>query len=592
MAKDDEKLIIEVELDDGKLAKGFVKAEEVAKKSGRKSGKGFGDAATSSAESSLDNLESRLLGLGALLAGGLGAGAAIEASSRQQKAVNSLETSLKSLGQYTPTLSRELQDYASALQASTKYGDEATLEQLAFAQAMGASVEQSKEIVAAAQDMASRLGIDFNSAVRNISKTLGGFAGELGEVIPELKALSQEQLQNGEGVTLLANKYKGFANSELQDFDTKLEQTKNTFGDFSEVLGDFVTKSEASVGFMDDMGFALTGLTKTLKEFMDQDTTTLDQRIANTRNEIKSIQDIINNEKTRDKSWVDSLLGGPDIDHLNEKLKRLNAEMKAMEKQREVMTNRSKNNPVVDNKEIEGIRSAEEEYDKLIKKYTDLGYSAELAKTIISDPAWQENIIASNRELSLSFSDLSKSLRAEAGKIKITSGQIANTMIQGIGNGAGQAFAAFGKALAEGENGLEALLNSFLASMGQMAVQVGTQFILQGVGYQLAGMPNGGPLIAAGAALAAFGGAMGAIGSKGEGGSTSTASSGYSIDPGGEIDRYDNDDSVLDEEAVERRADTQVINNFNGTFLDSNESGVKIVEMINNATKEQGAVLA
>lgn len=592
MAKDDDKLIIEVELDDGKIAKGFVRAEEVAKKSGKDAGRKFSKEASSSAGQGLEELEGRLLGLGSLLVAGLGAGEAIEASSRQQRAVNNLETSLRSIGAYTPQLSRELQEYASALQASTKYGDEATLEQIAFAQAMGASVEQSKLIVAAAQDMASRLDIDFNSAVRNISKTLGGFAGELGEVIPELKALSQEQLQNGEGITLLANKYRGFANSELQNFDTKLEQTKNTFGDFSEVLGDFITKSESSVGFLDDMGIAVSGLTATLREYMGQDDATLESRIASTRAEIEKTQEIINNAQASEKSWVDSILGGPDIDFLNEKLVRLRTEMSALEEQKTAMAARSTASPVVSDQENNALIQAAAMLENLKTKYMEMGYSAELAYQIATNPEWQEQIYASNQAVSLSFSQLSNSLKAEARKIKITSGQIASTMVQGIGNGAGQAFAAFGKALAEGENALDAMLNSFLSSMGQMAVQVGTQFILQGVAYQLAGMPNGGPLIAAGAALAAFGGVMGAIGQKGEGGSTSTASAGYTVEPGGDIERYDNDESILDEEAQERQVGQQITVNIQGNVLDGEESGLRIAEILNRAIREQGVALA
>lgn len=590
MAKDDDKLIIEIELDDGKLAKGFVNAERVAKKSGKKAGKDFSKGVNDNAGQGLDNLTSRLKGLGFALAAAFGARETIAASSRQQAAINKLETSLRSIGEYTPQVSREMQNFAAELQKTTKFGDEATLEQLAFAQAMGATADQSKDIVAAAMDMSAALDIDFNSAVRNIAKTLGGFAGELGEVIPELKDLSKEQLQAGDGVNLLAEKYKGFANKELKDFDAKLEQAKNTLGDFGEALGDLVTKSDASVGFLDDMSIAVSGLTATLKSYTETDAKgAIDEQIQDTEKRITALKGTIENAEKGNEGFLASIFGGPDTEVLNERLTRLQSNLSKLQEKRKEIVDEEKS--VIKEKDKENTDKLSESLQKLIDKYKEMGYSADLAKQIAADPEWQNQITASNQTVALSFSQLNNALKAEAKKIKITSGQMASTMMQGIGNGAGQAFAAFGKALAEGENALEAMLNSFLSSMGQMAIQVGTQFIMQGLAYQLAGMPNGGPLMAAGAALAAFGGVMGAIGGKSEGSETSTLSSGYSVGTSGEVDRFDNDETLA-EDNFERRADPSVNVTIQGNVLDGDESGLKIVEMINKAVKEQGAALA
>ena len=76
---------------------------------------------------------------------------------------------------------------------------------------MGATVDQSKDIIKAAADLSSALGIDLKSATRNISKTLGGMAGELVEVIPVMKNLTREQLLAGKGIELISKKYAGFA---------------------------------------------------------------------------------------------------------------------------------------------------------------------------------------------------------------------------------------------------------------------------------------------------------------------------------------------------------------------------------------------
>lgn len=174
-------------------------------------------------------------------------GELVNAASIQEDAINALNTQLRISGDLTAETSNELQKFASELQATTKFGDEAILSQLAFAQAMGASVEQSKAVLTAATDMAASLNIDLNSAVRNISKTLGGYAGELGEVVPELKNLTQEQLRAGEGIDLLADKFAGAAGDQIKTYSGATAQLSNTFGDLQESFGFFITQSPIAV---------------------------------------------------------------------------------------------------------------------------------------------------------------------------------------------------------------------------------------------------------------------------------------------------------------------------------------------------------
>lgn len=168
----------------------------------------------------------------------------IDLAQIQEDAINSLNNQLKISGEFTRETSEDLQRYASQLQRTSKFGDEAIISQLAFAKAMGASTEQSKQIVAAAIDMSESLNIDLNSAVRNISKTLGGYSGELSEIIPQLKNLTKEQLQAGEGVKFLSAQFAGAGKGALNTFSGATAQFSNAVGDALEELGKFVTTSE------------------------------------------------------------------------------------------------------------------------------------------------------------------------------------------------------------------------------------------------------------------------------------------------------------------------------------------------------------
>lgn len=156
-----------------------------------------------------------------------------EAYKVQEKA----ESALQKAAENNPYLNREsvqhLKDYASEIQSVSNFGDEGTIDVMAQLAAAGRNESEIMKLVAAAADYAAAKHISLESAVQNLNKSYGGLAGELGELFPEVKALTAEQLKNGEAVDIIAQKYKGFA-QEAADSGT---QAKNAFGDFMESLG-------------------------------------------------------------------------------------------------------------------------------------------------------------------------------------------------------------------------------------------------------------------------------------------------------------------------------------------------------------------
>ena len=156
-----------------------------------------------------------------------------EAYKVQEKAENALQKAAEN----NPYLNREsvqrLKDYASEIQSASNFGDEGTIDVMAQLAASGRSESEIMKLVAAAADYAAAKHISLESAVQNLNKSYGGLAGELGELFPEVKALTAEQLKNGEAVDIIAQKYKGFA-QEAADSGT---QAKNAFGDFLESVG-------------------------------------------------------------------------------------------------------------------------------------------------------------------------------------------------------------------------------------------------------------------------------------------------------------------------------------------------------------------
>jgi len=166
-----------------------------------------------------------------------------QAASIQEDAVNALNTSLKTSGEFSNAASIEMQKYAGEMQKTSIYGDELILNQLALAKAFGATNNQAKEVVTAATELAAATGKSLDEATRQVSKTLGGFAGELGEVNPKIKALTAEQLKAGDAAKILIDQYSGSALSKISTYSGAQTQLSNTIGDLKEELGFLITQN-------------------------------------------------------------------------------------------------------------------------------------------------------------------------------------------------------------------------------------------------------------------------------------------------------------------------------------------------------------
>lgn len=173
----------------------------------------------------------------------LGSKQVLDKAIAQEEAVNSVALALARTGEYSKASLRDMENYAKQLQLQTAYGDEEILKQVSLAQAFGATAEQAKVITRASIELAAATGKSLDEATRQVSKTLGGFAGELGEVNPRIKALSQEQLKNGEAARILLEQYGGTAIGKIKTFNGALEQNKNVFTGLLEQVGFLITKN-------------------------------------------------------------------------------------------------------------------------------------------------------------------------------------------------------------------------------------------------------------------------------------------------------------------------------------------------------------
>lgn len=130
----------------------------------------------------------------------------------------------------------KLKNYASELQSISTYGDEELLPFMAQLASAGRTEQEIMDIMSASIDVAASGSMSLDSAVKTLNKTFSGLSGELGEVNPQVKALSAEELKNGKAVEVLKSQYKGMAQEVAKATGTS-QQLQNAIGDLKEELG-------------------------------------------------------------------------------------------------------------------------------------------------------------------------------------------------------------------------------------------------------------------------------------------------------------------------------------------------------------------
>lgn len=208
--------------------------------------------------------------------------------------------------------------------------------------------------------------------------------------------------------------------------------------------------------------------------------------------------------------------------------------------------------------------------------------------------AQNEASINSEKTLSDSLLNTSKRFKSVAGEFRVTSKDIANSLIRGFGSGAANAFASFGRALATGQDALDAFGAALLNAFGGALINLGTGFILQGIAQSLAGFGSGGPLIAAGAALATFGGALQGFGGSVGGAGSGVGATGGGIGAGGGFDDGGGLTSpdLVDQTEEREQPATQVALTVNGDILDSEETGTRIAQILSDSFQNDGIVIS
>lgn len=161
----------------------------------------------------------------------------IKAFQGQEKASIQLATALKQQGNYTAAAAAELEAYATQLQQITVFGDEQIVSVMAQLQAMGLSINQTKEAALQTANLASLMGTDLNGAARVMADVFNGNAGMISRYI---KGIDRAVIESGNLNLIIKELNKsigGQAEALRETSEGAMVAMSNAYGDMQENIG-------------------------------------------------------------------------------------------------------------------------------------------------------------------------------------------------------------------------------------------------------------------------------------------------------------------------------------------------------------------
>ena len=547
---------------------------------------------------------------------------AITIAAGKDQLVHNLNNALASSGLYSHEASEALVEYAEQIEKTTAYSSEAVISAERLAANYATSEEQIKKLTTAALDLASATGTDVDSAVRKLALSMEGVTYGLNRVIPGIKNLTEEQIKAGGAVDLVIQKFGGQAQNSLVTYDGHIKNLHSSHENFLESIGKIVTQSPTVLHILEmmsqhyrEMADAMRGITfegilekiepfvsfatsvliptvemiyNAFKYFFDLAVLVVDQVIAGlTEFSSDVIQFFLNpliqmlevaakaagifSSEMQSKLTEASTFAKGIVDTMAVATKSTADVLSDADKKATESLNHMFDFPFSDKVKTltDGIfqfaRESHAGFDQYLKNTKDMANGTKYAEV---------TVIGAFKNMSKGVDDASREM---AKRTDESFKQMGKTMMQTMAQGAGAAFESFGKAIAQGKDGLKAFAESFIASIGQMAVQLGTKFILEGTAYLFVPGMQGfaGPLISAGAALATFGGVLSGLAG---GGGSSPGGSPSGAYAGSETPSPAN---TTPSPATEKQMQTkQASIVINGDFLNSRETANHLAQVL------------
>jgi len=575
-----DKIIIEVDLEKGDTTGAMKGIQKDAGKAGKKSGKSFSKGFNSSMKKLLGTA-SKFAAIAGSIASALVFKESIQAASRQEDAINKLNSALQISGKFSEQASQDLQNYASSLQQVTKFGDEAILETQALIQSLGnLSKNELKDATKASLDLAAALGIDLTAAATLVGKAAAGEVGSFSRYGVSIKKAETNAKTFANALDALESKFGGAAEKQVNTFSGATTQLSNTFGDLLEEIGFIITKSPEFLKVIKATEKAFKNAQVHVKAFAKEFNFISDiiQPLQTFNNAmiafvVTPIEFMMNVAKQAGLRVAESFAGmHASIGLVAGALAKLRkflglGGVEELETFALVASETYKIAAEKANQAYEDIFKFPFS-DSLAEANASLAEGLTVTESIIENSA--NKVEKSTKKVGKALSKMTQDAN------KIINGQFAKTISGGIQNVI--------QSLSKGENAMQNFTNFLVGAFGDLAIQLGEFYIAKGLADLAMLSVSPAAQIATGAALVALGGIMKSFvggGTTGAGGGD-TANAGFSTEAPTSTDDVD---------AEERQIGTTINLTVEGSLVQQEELGAYIADITSESNQKNGNVV-
>jgi len=575
-----EKVIIELDLI---LNKGSVRktTADIPKKfggagvaSGNAFSKGFSiglGKVKGSVSSALGGLKSQFIAFGAVVAAGFSFKAAINGAAEMENSFKGLASVSAAFGSDLDLLKEKAKEFSAdgvipLAEVTTSFktllanfnGDAKKTVDVFLALRDAAAFNRQgtlslgEAIVGASEGLKNDLSIKVDNAgiTKNLSILQKEYAESIGKTVGKLTAAEKVQAEYV-GILKEGSIFQGDYNKSLDTFSGSLDKVSGSFKFLLAELGKFATQSSTVRSILDGLSSGFNGIRIRLRQFREETKT---DEIKTITAEIERLGEVV----ATSKQQIEASKGGRIFESYFGKRGKLE-------------------------EDIEDSLGKIQMFQERLAELTGADEETTRPSIIppLTSPEAQEEVdttLDMFNSLQAGFDNTAKTMANTSKKLAST---IKGALVKGIVGGVQNIV----NSLMNGENAFKNFGKFVLGMMGEMATQIGTVLIGAGLGVEALKVTGGGAAIAAGIGLVA----VGAVISNLAGGGGATGGGSFS-DGGGST--LVSDTGVIDEDEPELKEEKLGVTvNITGDILDSNETGSRIVQLINDSVDGEGVTI-
>lgn len=583
MANEQDGISIEITPDDVKFIRKLKDLESAAESSGKAAGenvkKGF--------EVGLGSIALVLAAAAAAIKTGLAVkdflGNAISEAAKGDAELNRLNTSLKLAGTYSEEASKKFQEFADKIEKTTTIDGDQVLGLAAVARNLTRSNEQALKLTEAAIELGAATGRGPDAAMQMLAMTLSGVSGRIGRLVPEVGQLTEAQLRAGGAIDAVVARFKGAAAGETLTYSGAITQLGNAWDNLVKTIGQYVTRSPAVVLAIREITTVLGAIGESVNGALGRNDffkeliigfSVVSQAVIATGNQIGNSFELA--FLRAQQAWfafkVVSTAGFSDA--FNSQLQEVNTK-------------------------IEQLKANWSQDPAAIAYFDNLIFKLQQTKGTLDETAGSSgggvaglatgfNYLGATINTTVGI--VAQKLQAELQRIQQFTQQVNSQLSNGLAGGISTTIQRTVTALAKGQNAFQAFAQGAISAIGDIAIQMGTFFLATGLGMAaLLSNPvtAAGALIVQGVALIAIGSLIKALSGGGgeKGANVSGGQPGSGVPGGGVVTTPDQTTDL----AGSSEKNSRLTVNIQGNVFDTKETGLRIVEIMQDAFDTSGA---